>query len=345
MRSTRQFGVWRPVWLDDAQDAMTPTTPMRSPSSPQSSASSASGGAPRHLLEVDDLSLAEMEQVLEMSKQTPPPVLAGRGVALLFEKPSLRTRNSAEMAVVALGGHPVSITKEEVALGGRESPEDAARTLSLYHAVIAARVHEHETLLRLASAAEVPVVNLLSDRSHPLQALADVLTLQERWGDLAGRKLAYVGDANNVARSLVLAAGRLGLEVSVASPPGYSFSQDDLGCFRRQGAAVSQSSDPYDAVAGADAVYTDVWVSMGQEAESERRKADFAGFVVDEALMTVAGPETVFLHCLPAHRGLEVTSEVIDGPRSCVWQQAANRLHAARGLLWWLIAAVSPEAG
>ena len=264
---------------------------------------------------------------------------------MLFEKPSLRTRNSAEMAVVALGGHPVSITKEEVALGGRESPEDAARTLSLYHAVIAARVHEHETLLRLASTAEVPVVNLLSDRSHPLQALADVLTLQERWGALDGRKLAYVGDANNVARSLVLAAGRLGLEVSVASPPGYSFSQEDLGCFRRQGAAVSQSSDPYDAVAGADAVYTDVWVSMGQEAESERRKADFAGFVVDETLMTAAGPETVFLHCLPAHRGLEVTSEVIDGPRSCVWQQAANRLHAARGLLWWLISAVSPEAG
>ena len=330
---------------------MTPTkpsslSPPSSPPSPPSPPSSSPSEAPlRHFLEVDDLSVSEIEQVLAMSKdQSPPPVLAGRGVALLFEKPSLRTRSSAELAVIALGGHPVSITKGEVDLGKRESPEDAARTLSLYHAVIGARVHEHQTLHRLASAAKVPVVNLLSDRSHPLQALADVLTLQEMMGDLTGRRLAYVGDANNVARSLVLAAGRLGLEVAVASPPGYSFSQDDLGCFRRQGAPVSQSSDPREAVAGADAVYTDVWVSMGQEAECERRKADFAGFRVDEALMKSANSEAVFMHCLPAHRGLEVAAEVIDGPQSCVWRQAANRMHAARGLLWWLAQTANPAA-
>lgn len=322
-----------------------PSSSSSSPSSPSSSSGALSGAPLRHFLEVDDLSVSEIEQVLAMSKEpSPPPVLAGRGVALLFEKPSLRTRSSAELAVVALGGHPVAVTKGEVDLGARESPEDAARTLSLYHAVIGARVHEHATLHRLVSGAKVPVVNLLSDRSHPLQALADVLTLQESMGGLAGRKLAYVGDANNVARSLALAAGRLGAEVAVASPLGYSFSQDDLGCFQRQGAGVSQSSDPYEAVAGADAVYTDVWASMGQEDEWERRKADFAGFTVDEALMQSASPEAVFMHCLPAHRGLEVAAEVIDGPRSCVWRQAENRMHAARGLLWWLAQTADPKA-
>ncbi len=323
------------------------SSPSSSSSPPSSSSSSSSSGAPlRHFLEVDDLSVSEIEQVLAMSKeQSPPPVLAGRGVALLFEKPSLRTRSSAEMAVVALGGHPVAVTKGEVDLGVRESPEDAARTLSLYHAVIGARVHEHETLHRLASTAKVPVVNLLSDRSHPFQALADVLTLRETLGGLAGRKLAYVGDANNVARSLALAAGRLGVEVAVASPPGYTFSQDDLDCFQRQGAAVSQSSDPYDAVAGADAVYTDVWASMGQEAERDRREADFADFTVDDVLMKSASPEAVFMHCLPAHRGQEVTAEVIDGQQSCVWRQAENRMHAARGLFWWLAQTANPKAG
>ena len=296
---------------------------------------------PRHYLTVDDLSIAEQREVLRLSTvASPPAVLAGSGVALLFEKPSLRTRNSAEMAVFALGGHPVYIAHTEVRLGVRESPEDAARTLSCYHAAVGARVFKHDTLSRLAASSIVPVFNLLSDRSHPLQALADVLTLAELRGSLdglAGMTVAFVGDSNNVARSLVLAAGRLGAELRVASPDGYGFLENDLADFATAGVLVSQFKDPYEAVAGADAVYTDVWVSMGQEDLTEQRVADFEGFSVDEALMRVASPGAVFLHCLPAHRGQEVSASVIDGPRSLIWQQAANRMHAARGLLWWLV--------
>jgi ornithine carbamoyltransferase len=284
----------------------------------------------RHLLDVDDLTAGDLATVLDLAEAPDPPaVLAGRGVALLFEKPSNRTRASMEMAIVQLGGHPMSFRADELGIDTREPAGDVARVLSAYCALIGARVYDHAVLERLAEAASVPVVNLLSDRSHPCQALADLLTLRQRFGSLEGRVVAYVGDGNNVCQSLILAGRLSGLEVRVATPPGYEP--------RITGAAVTH--DPADAVAGADAVYTDVWASMGQEAEAAQRRADFAGFTVDEGLLAKAAPDAVFLHCLPAHRGEEVTASVVDGPQSVVWQQAANRLHAQRGLLLWLFGA------
>ena len=288
---------------------------------------------PRHFLEVDDLAPGELEAVLDLAEASDPPaVLARRGVALLFEKPSNRTRASMEMAVVQLGGHPMSFRADELGIDTREPAEDVARVLSGYCALIGARVYDHAVLERLALAASVPVVNLLSDRSHPCQALADLLTLRQRFGSLAGRVLAYVGDGNNVCHSLIAAARLCGLKLRVATPPGYEP--------QAEGAEVTH--DPAEAVAGADAVYTDVWASMGQEADAARRRADFAGFTVDDALMAGAAPDAVFLHCLPAHRGEEVSASVVDGPRSVVWQQAANRLHAQRGLLLWLCGGTPP---
>ncbi|HTJ74715.1 MAG TPA: ornithine carbamoyltransferase [Acidimicrobiales bacterium] len=280
----------------------------------------------RHLLEVDDLSADELVAVLDLAEQpSPAPVLAGKGAALLFEKPSNRTRLSMELAVVQLGGHPVSLRNEEVGIDTRETAEDLARVFSQMCAVIGARVFEHAKLVRMAGAASVPVVNLLSDDAHPLQALADLLTMRQRLGALEGRSLAYVGDGNNVCRSLMAAAALAGVDMRVATPPGYEPPGGSAG------------HDPAEAVAGADAVYTDVWASMGQEAEAAEREADFAGFAVDDALMALAAPGALFLHCLPAHRGSEVAASVIDGPQSAVWQQAANRLHAQRGLLLWLL--------
>ena len=287
----------------------------------------------RHLLDCDDLSAGELADVLLLAEQAdPPPVLAGKGVALLFEKPSNRTRASMEMAVVQLGGHPVSIRPDEVGIDTREPAEDVARIWSSYCAVIGARVFDHDVLRRLAGAAAVPVVNLLSDAAHPCQALADLLTLRQVFGpDLSGRTVAYVGDGNNVCVSLMTGGALAGLTVRVATPPGFEPPADVVA---RTGTLVT--TDPAEAVKDADAVYTDVWASMGQEDEATQRRQDFAGFQVDEALMAGAAPGAVFLHCLPAHRGEEVAASVVDGPQSVVWQQAANRLHAQRGLLLWL---------
>jgi ornithine carbamoyltransferase len=287
----------------------------------------------RSILDVDDLAADELAEVLDLSEvASPPPVLAARGVALLFEKPSNRTRVSMEMAVVQLGGHPVSLRGEEVGLDTREPTEDVARTLSCYCAAIGARVFAHDRVARLAASATVPVVNLLSDDAHPCQVLADLLTLRQRFGSLAGRTLAYVGDGNNVCRSLLAASAPTGLTVRVASPPGYEPPADLISA-----AGATLTSDPAEAVDGADAVYTDVWASMGQEDEAARRREEFAGFTVDEALMARAKPEALFLHCFPVHRGEEATAAVVDGAQSAVWQQAANRLHAQRGLLLWLL--------
>ena len=294
--------------------------------------------APRHFLEVDDLTAAELEDVLDLAEASQPPrVLDGLGAALLFEKPSARTRNAAEMAVVHLGGHPVAMQGREVGIDVRESAEDLARVLSGFHAVIGARVHAHTTVVRMAGAATVPVVNLLSDSAHPTQALADILTLRQHLGELAGRRLAWVGDANNVFCSLSLAAAMVGMEVSAASPRGYGPTDDHLARVAGLGGRVAVTEQPEVAVQGADAVATDVWTSMGQEDEAERRRLAFAGFTVDQALMDHAGPEAAFLHCLPAHRGEEVTAGVVDGPRSLVWAQSENRLHAIRGLLAHLL--------
>ena len=287
------------------------------------------------LLDIADLDRADIERILDLSEQDDlGRPLAGKGVALVFEKASARTRNSMEMATAQLGGHPVYIQKEEVGLGTREPPEDVARTLACYHQLIAARVIDHRNLERMAAAVEAPVLNMLSDRSHPLQALADLLTLKQLRGGLDGAAIAYVGDANNVARSLAEACAKFGISFRIAAPDGYGFDRDELD---RLGA--HQRADPAAAVRGADVVYTDVWASMGQEGEADIRRDAFASFQVDEALMAAAGDQAWFLHCLPARRGEEVTDAVIEGKRSAVWRQAANRMHTARGAMAWMLGA------
>jgi ornithine carbamoyltransferase len=296
----------------------------------------------RHFLEVDDLSVPELDEVLRRGAQQPPPPgpglpLAGRTVGLYFEKPSLRTRHSCETAVVQLGGHPVTFRRDEVGSGEREPVGDIARVLSGYHAAIGGRVFDHALLEELASAATVPVVNLLSDRGHPVQALADLLTMRQCVGELAGATVAWVGDFNNVARSLALGATMLGMKVHLACPPGYGPADDDLDRLRALGGGPVVAHRPEEAVAGAQAVHTDVWASMGQEAEAEARLRAFEGFQVDDRVMSAAAPGAVFMHCLPAHRGEEVAASVVDGPQSRVIAQAHNRLHSVRGLLAWLV--------
>ena len=292
----------------------------------------------RHFLDVDDLEPSELARILNLATDpNPPQVLAGKGAALLFEKPSARTRSATEMAVVQLGGHALYITGAEVGLDGRESVEDVTRTLACYNAVIGARVFAHSTVERMAAAGAVPIVNLLSDHAHPTQAVADLLTVRAALGHLEGLALAYVGDANNVARSLAYAAGLSGMAVRIASPEGYGFSESALRRLRGRGCEPVQVTNPVQAVRGAHVVYTDVWASMGQEQEADKRREDFAGFTVNRALMAQAASDALFLHCLPAHRGEEVEAAVIDGPQSRVWLQAANRMHAARGLLLWLM--------
>ncbi len=230
----------------------------------------------------------------------------------------------------------MSLRAEEVDVDVREPAADAARVLGRYHAVIGARVFEHAKLGRMADASPVPVVNLLSDDAHPCQALADLLTLRQVWGSLAGHSVAYVGDGNNVCRSLVLAAALAGVGARVATPAGFALPAPTVERARALGGDVAVTFDPVEAVRGADAVYTDVWASMGQEEEAERRRRAFEGFTVDERLMAAAAPGAAFLHCLPAHRGEEVSAGVLDSPASVVWQQAENRMHAMRGLLLWL---------
>ena len=278
----------------------------------------------RRFLEVDDLTPLQFAGLLDHAetwKRTPktiPAALEGRAVALLFEKPSARTRVSTELAVHSLGGYAVVLRGEEVGLGGRETVEDVARTLAGYCSVIAARVYDHAVLEQMTVAVDIPIVNLLSDRAHPCQALADLLTLREHFGALEGRRITYVGDGNNVAASLAFGAALAGVEVTIASPPGYELDEDVADRVRNLGGALELSNDPHEAVRDADAVYTDVWTSMGQEAETELRRTAFQGFCVDASLMAAAGPGAVFLHCLPAHRGEEVSAEVIDGPASLV---------------------------
>ena len=292
----------------------------------------------RHLLEVDDLSTDEFSRILDLSEVDElPKLLEGRGAALLFEKPSARTRHSTEMAVVQLGGHPIYVRPDEVGIDTRESAEDLGRLLSGYTSVIGARVFEHDKIERLAASASVPVVNLLSDDAHPVQALADLLTVRQEFGRLDGLSIAYVGDANNVARSLGVACGLMGIEFRVSNPPGYDFDADTVSMLRAAGCDVVLEPDPVTSVTGADVVYTDAWYSMGQEAEQRIRVEAFGPWRVDEALMAHAAPGAIFLHCLPAHRGDEATDGVLDGPQSRIWPQAHNRMHTARGLLAWLL--------
>jgi len=302
----------------------------------------------RHVLEIDDLGPLGLDAVLALAERDPaalPRTLDGLGVALVFEKPSARTRNSSELAVVALGGHPVYIQGTEVGIDTRETAEDVARTLACYHRVVCARVMDHTSLERMAGALDaggvpVPVVNLLSDRAHPCQALADLLTLRRRFGvDGARRRaVAYIGDANNVWRSLALAASMAGIPSRVASPSGYGPVDADIALVRSFGGELLVTDDPVEAADGAGALYTDVWTSMGQEDEAAARREAFAGFCVDEALVARAAPDVAVMHCLPAHRGEEITAGAVDGPHSVVWLQATNRMHAMRGLLAWVTA-------
>jgi ornithine carbamoyltransferase len=288
----------------------------------------------RAFLTIDDLDSDDLKEILDLSERSDlGRPLEGEGAALVFQKPSARTRNSMELAVVQLGGHPVYIQKDEVGLGTRESAEDVARTLACYHALIAARVMDHEHLDRMAAAVDVPMINMLSDNHHPLQALADLLTVRQLVGAIEGTKIAYVGDANNVARSLAEGCALLGAELRIASPAGYGFGSAELA---ELGGSVSQTEDACAAVQGAKIIYTDVWVSMGQDEEAEVRHRALAPYQVNEALMAQAD-DAWFLHCLPAKRGFEVTDQVIDSGRSAIWQQAENRMHTARGVMAWLL--------
>jgi ornithine carbamoyltransferase len=295
----------------------------------------------RHLLEITDLSAGDVRTVLDLAARPAGDLgrpLDGRGVALIFEKPSTRTRQSMEVAVFELGGHPVYARGDEIGIDTREPAEDVVRILQGYHAVIAARVYAHDLLERMVDVATVPIVNLLSDRAHPLQALADALTMERRLGPLAGRTVAWVGDYNNVARSLGELGALLGVHLRYACPVGYEPDAAELDRLTLLGAAsVVSGHRPEEAVAGADAVHADTWVSMGQEADRAARKQAFEGFTVDGRLMAMAAPHAVFMHCLPAYRGLEVTADVIDGPQSAVIEQGHNRLPTSRAALAWLL--------
>jgi len=295
----------------------------------------------RHFINSTDISADELRKVLQLSTASIDALgkpLAGLGAALIFEKPSNRTRHSMEMAVVQLGGHPVYTRGEEVGFDVRETVEDITKVMDGYHAILAARVFDHNIVRRMADSSSVPVVNMLSDRQHPLQGLADVLTMQQQLGDLVGKTVCYVGDYNNVARSLAQASALLGMHVRLGCPNGYAAEDGELQALQKLGAAsVNQFDNVKDAVGGANAVHTDVWTSMGQESETNKREKAFANFQVTEAVMKVAAADAIFMHCLPAHRGMEVAAEVIDGPRSKVFEQAHNRMHAARGLLAFLM--------
>ena len=306
-------------------------------------------GPPRHLLGAADLEglglvrLLDRADLLRSQRHSiGPGPLEGRQVALLFEKPSLRTRVSFEVAVTGLGGHAIALGPDEVGLGRRESPADVARNLSRLVDAIVLRTFAHATLTEMAAAASVPVVNALTDAEHPCQALADILTLRRRFGRLAGLRLAFIGDGNNVAHSLMLAGALAGLDVRIATPSGYGPDPAVVSRARELGTRhrgrISIGSDPVGAVDGADAVYTDVWTSMGREAEADERRTRFAGFEVNETLLAHAAPHVVALHCMPAHRGEEISAAVLDGPRSLALEQAENRRYVQEAVLVDLLA-------
>ena len=305
---------------------------------------------PSHFLSVLDFSPQELESCLDLAAHLKAARAAGRPhtrplegkhVALLFEKPSLRTRSTFMIAVRELGGDVIE-PPQDVALGGRESVADVARNLERWVAAAVVRTFAQARLRAFASAApRLAVGDALTDEEHPCQALADCLTLQEKLGDVRGRRVAFVGDGNNVASSLAQAAVMLGMHVRIASPAGFEVCAavgESITAAARHGATLTLTNDPVEGVRGADAVYTDVWASMGQESEAAERRAIFTPFQVNEALMNAAGPDALFMHCLPAHRGDEVTDEVIDSPASVVFDQAENRLHTQKALLAMLAA-------
>ncbi len=263
--------------------------------------------------------------------------LAGKNVAMLFEKPSLRTKVSFDIAVYELGGHAIFLGKDEVDLDSREQVEDVARVLERWASVIVARVNSHGTLMRLAEHSSVPVVNALSDVEHPCQAVADLLTIQQHLGRLDGIKVAYVGDANNCALSLGLGCAATGGRFAIASPRGYAFDDESLGLIAARGVAPEAGMDPALAVAGADVIYTDAWTSMGQEAEAAERRTAFQGFQVDAALLAKANPGALLMHPMPVHYGEELPAGMLDHPQAVAFDQAENRLHAQKAVLRLLV--------
>ena len=300
----------------------------------------------RDFLSIDDLDAGELAALLDRAAKmkadrSPSEALAGKTVAMVFEKPSTRTRVSFEVGIAELGAHALPLSSAELQLGRGETVEDTGRVLSRYVHGLVVRTFEQERLERLAEAATIPVINALSDLEHPCQALADLLTIREIRGKLKGVRLTYVGDGNNVAHSLLLAGALAGMDVAVATPPGYEpipqIAKRAAEIAESTGGSVDVTTDAVAAVTGTDVVYTDVWASMGQEAETEERRLIFAPYQVNQVLFARAADGAMVLHCLPAHRGEEITDEVIDGPRSFVWDQAENRLHAQKALMEWLI--------
>jgi ornithine carbamoyltransferase len=298
--------------------------------------------AARHFLDIADLDCATLRQILDRAnslRRAPaaPPLLARKTLAMIFDKPSTRTRVSFEVAIKALGGDAVVLNTKDMQLGRGETIADTARVLSRYVDAIMIRTDDHAKILELADAATVPVINGLTSRSHPCQIMADVMTFEQHRGPIGGRTLAWTGDGNNVATSWIHAAQRFGFALRLACPPELAPAPEVLTWAAERQARVALFDDPRQAVAGADAVMTDVWVSMG-DGEAERRRQALAPYRVDEPLLALADPKALFLHCLPAHRGEEVTAGVIDGPQSVVFDQAENRLHAQKGILAWCLA-------
>jgi ornithine carbamoyltransferase len=299
---------------------------------------------------VADLSPQEIWHILNRAKELKEewrsggnqPLLKGKVLGMIFQKPSLRTRVSFDMAMLHLGGHALYLSPDEIGLGKRESVADIARVLSRYVDIIMARVFDHQHILQLAEYSRVPVINGLSDYNHPCQAMTDVFTIWEKKGDLPGLKLAYVGDGNNVAVSLLFASAKLGMHFAMANPVGYDLPAEVLVLGRRyasqSGSQIITTHDPVEAVTGADVVYTDTWTSMGQEKEAAKRANIFPPYQVNNNLLAHAKREAIVMHCLPAHRGEEITDEVADGPQSVLFDQAENRLHAQKGILVTLLA-------
>jgi ornithine carbamoyltransferase len=303
---------------------------------------------PRHFLDIDQFDAGTLRRILDMGHamkkagKLVPAKLKPAGIAdavlmLIFEKPSTRTRVSFDVAMRQLGGQTIALNHTDLQIGRGEPISDTARVVSRYVDIIMIRANKHETLTELAVNASVPVINGLTDRSHPCQIIADIMTFEEAKGPIKGRAVAWTGDGNNVAASWIQASARLGFRLTLACPPQLNPENRILDWARREGANITLTDDPVEAVTGADCVVTDTWVSMGQQDEASRRKQLLGPYAVDERLMKKAAPEAIFMHCLPAYRGHEVSAAVIDGPQSVVWDEAENRLHAQKAILAWCL--------
>ena len=304
--------------------------------------------APRHFLDIDRIDAGTLRRIIDMGhamkkagKRVPaklkPAGIEQAVLILIFEKPSTRTRVSFDVAMRQLGGQTIALNHTDLQVGRGEPLSDTAKVLSRYVDVIMIRANKHETLTELADNASVPVINGLTDRTHPCQIVADIMTFEEARGPIRGRRIAWTGDGNNVAASWIQAAARLGFALTLACPPQLNPTKAVLDWARREGGTIELSDDPVEAVKGADCVVTDTWVSMGQQDEASRRKQLLGPYAVDEALLKKAAPDAIFMHCLPAYRGHEVSAAVIDGPQSIVWDEAENRLHAQKAILAWCL--------